>query len=199
MAHKAGKKEESHARILASAGRVFRRHGYGGVGVDGLAKEAGVTSGAFYAHFTSKAAAFRQAVVAGMQDLRAGIEQLRGTRADDWRRGLVDIYMGDRVDCDMGESCALQNLAVEVARSDEASRSAFERELRGVIEAAASGMEQGTDAENRRDAIALLSLLTGGVSVARAVQDAALRDEIVAGVRHAAEVLIGRPAAQGNG
>jgi TetR/AcrR family transcriptional repressor of nem operon len=38
-------KEEARSRILHAAGRGFRRLGFGGVGVDGLAKEAGVTSG----------------------------------------------------------------------------------------------------------------------------------------------------------
>ena len=75
MAHKAGQKEAGRARILLSAGRAFRSHGFGGCGVDGLAKGAHVTSGAFYAHFKSKADAFREAVVAGMADLRRGVEQ----------------------------------------------------------------------------------------------------------------------------
>jgi TetR/AcrR family transcriptional repressor of nem operon len=77
MAHRAGKKEESRARILTSAGRGFRSRGFGGSGVDGLAKDAEVTSGAFYAHFKSKAAAFREAVVVGLEDLRRGVGQAR--------------------------------------------------------------------------------------------------------------------------
>ena len=79
MPHKPGQKEESRARILASAGRGFREHGFGGLGVDGIAKGAGVTSGAFYAHFPSKAAAFREAVAVGMADLREGIVRFRET------------------------------------------------------------------------------------------------------------------------
>ena len=75
MGHPVGKKEESRARILAGAGRGFRGHGYGGLGVDALTKEAGVTSGAFYAHFKSKAEAFRETVAIGMNDLKAGVER----------------------------------------------------------------------------------------------------------------------------
>ena len=41
-------------KMVDAAGRGFRKNGYGGLGVDGLAKEAGVTSGAFYGHFKSK-------------------------------------------------------------------------------------------------------------------------------------------------
>ena len=39
-------KEAARAKMLGAAARGFRRRGYG-VGVDELAKEAGVTSGAF--------------------------------------------------------------------------------------------------------------------------------------------------------
>ena len=44
------KKQETRKRIINAASRGFRSNGYAGIGVDGIAKEAGVTSGAFYAH-----------------------------------------------------------------------------------------------------------------------------------------------------
>lgn len=193
MSHKAGKKEESRARILASAGRGFRRYGYGGLGVDGIAKEAGVTSGAFYAHFKSKAVAFREAVIAGLQDLRFGVAHLRETRGADWRRGLIDFYLGERLTCDIDQSCALQSLTGEVARADDDVRQAYEAELREVVAVAAAGVEHGSDAKKRLEAIALLALLAGGVSIARAVMDPGLRDEIAAAVRQAAERMSAAP------
>ena len=48
MRYGPGLKQEARTKILDAAGRGFRRLGFGGIGVDGLAKEAGVTSGAFY-------------------------------------------------------------------------------------------------------------------------------------------------------
>jgi AcrR family transcriptional regulator len=191
MAGKIGKREDTRARIVASAGRLFRRRGYGGAGVDGLAKEAGVTSGAFYANFKSKTAAFREAVVAGMRDLRAGITHFRQADPSRWRQALIDFYLTERTTCDIGESCALQNLTVDVARADDDVRLAYEDELRGVIAAATDGGGSGPGA--RRELIALLSVLTGGVSMARAVQDPALRAEILAAVRTAAEAMVAAP------
>ncbi len=188
MAHRPGQKEESRARILASAGRGFRSRGYGALGVDGLAKEAGVTHGAFYAHFKSKAAAFREAVVAGMGDLRAGVERMREF-GPGWRREFVEFYLGDRRTCDLAESCALQSLTGEVARADDSVREAYESELRAIIEATAAGMVSETDADRRADATALLALLAGGVSMARAVKDPALGEAIAAAVRRAAAQL----------
>jgi len=63
--------------------------------------------------------------------------------------------------------------------------------LRAVIETAAAGMASATYAERRADAIALLALLAGGVSMARAVKDPAMSEDIVAAVRRAAALLTG--------
>jgi AcrR family transcriptional regulator len=190
MAHKAGKKEESRARILASAGRGFRRQGYGGLGVDGLAKEAGVTSGAFYTHFKSKAEAFREAVVVGMRDLATAIERARASMGAGWLQAFIDFYVTDRRTCDLAESCALQSLTGEVSRADDDVRDAYEAELRTVIDAMAAGLGCETDTGRRADATALLALLAGGVSLARAVKDPALGEEIAASVRRAALAMI---------
>src|SRR5262252_8296783 len=48
------KAAESRARIVATASRLFREKGFDGVGLDAIMKEAGLTHGGFYGHFTSK-------------------------------------------------------------------------------------------------------------------------------------------------
>src|SRR6266487_3141873 len=47
------RKEETHERIVDVAARAIRRHGYAGVGVADVMKEAGLTHGGFYAHLAS--------------------------------------------------------------------------------------------------------------------------------------------------
>lgn len=182
MPHPVGKKEESRARILASAGRGFRRHGFGGLGIDGLAKAAGVTSGAFYAHFKSKTEAFRAAVGAGMAELADGVAGMKA-EGGAWVARFVDFYLTERRTCDLDESCALQSLTTEVARADPETRADYEAELRRTIDTLASGVDG-----DRSRAIAMLAALSGGVSMARAVNDPKLADEIIAAVRSAADV-----------
>lgn len=185
MAHRVGQKEESKAKILKSAGRGFRSRGFGGSGVDGLAKDAEVTSGAFYAHFKSKADAFREAVVAGLEDLKLGVSQAREQLGSGWRTAFIDFYLGERRTCDLAESCALQSLSTEVARATEETRIAYERELQAIIETVAAGLDGQADA-NREEAIALLALLAGGVTLARAVQNPDISNDIAAAVRKTA-------------
>ena len=185
MAHRPGQKEESKTKILKSAGRGFRSRGFGGSGVDGLAKDAAVTSGAFYAHFKSKADAFREAVVIGLAELKDGVEQMRAQLGPRWRKGFIDFYLGDRRTCDLADSCALQSLSGEVARADDETREAFETELRGIIDAVAAGLE-GAPKAKREEAISLLALLVGSVTLARAVKDPTVSNEIAAAVRKTA-------------
>lgn len=184
MAHPVGKKEESREKILASAGQGFRRHGFGGLGIDGLAKAAGVTSGAFYAHFKSKAEAFRASVTRGMADLAEGVGQFR-REGGDWVARFVEFYLTNRRTCELGESCALQSLTNEVARSEPQTRVAYEAELQRTIDELATGMTTGSTKGDRAKAIALLATLSGGISMARAVNDPALADEIISALRAA--------------
>jgi AcrR family transcriptional regulator len=141
--------------------------------------------------FKSKAGAFREAVAAGMQEYRLAIENLQRSLGDGWRRHLIDFYMSERRTCDLADSCALQSLTSEVARSDDDVKETFEAELRAMIAAAAAGMPADSDADRRADAAALLALLAGGVSLARAVKDPALAEEIAEAVRRAAVRLAG--------
>jgi TetR/AcrR family transcriptional regulator, transcriptional repressor for nem operon len=171
MRYGAGHKDEARARILRAAGRGFRRQGYGGIGVDGLAKEAGVTSGAFYGHFPSKAEAFNAAAVAGLIELREGIEQLQADAGNAWLEAFAGFYMSVRRTCDLAESCALQSLSPEVARAGADAKTAYETELLKVVEAVASGLPHETLSTRRRTAWAILSMLSGGVTLARTAND----------------------------
>ena len=184
-------KGKARTRILNAAGRGFRRLGFGGIGVDGLAKEAGVTSGAFYGHFPSKAEAFKAAAVTGLVQLREGVESLQVNEGDEWLEKFVDFYMNVRRTCDLGESCALQSLTPEVARADRDTKAAYEAELLKVVEAVAEGLSNGTLAARRKTAWAILSILSGGVSIARSAADPRTGAQIAAGVKSAVLKLTG--------
>ena len=186
-----GHREEAKARILTAVGRGFRKRGYGGIGVDGLAKEAAVTSGALYGHFASKEAAFKEAVIAGIDELGAGIEALRAEHGAKWLEIFVDFYLGYKRTCDLGESCTLQSLAPEVQRSDRETKAAFEARMSLVAQAVADGLAGKDPAGRLQRAWALLSILSGGVTLARAVEDPATSEAIAAAVRKAALAAAG--------
>lgn len=183
MRYTAEHKKHTQAKVIAAAGQVFRKEGYGGAGIDALTKAAGVTNGAFYGHFRSKSEAFRIAVLAGLEDLRQGISALRTEHQQGWLKNFVTYYLGYKRTCDLGESCALPSLSVDVMRADPETRNAYTEELQRLVTEISDGLPEGTpdDREgiSREDrAILLLALLTGGVTLARAVSDSALSEKI---------------------
>lgn len=190
MRYKAGHKDETRARMIAAAGRGFRRKGFGGIGVDGLAKEAEVTSGAFYGHFRSKEAAFKETVIAGIEELRAGVATFQNTHGNAWVEAFVDFYLGEKRTCDLGQSCAMQSLTPEVGRSDGDIRAVYQAEMIKVVEQVAKGLPEGTLADRRKSAWALLSILAGGVSIARAVDDPEVSARIARSVKAFALAVI---------
>jgi AcrR family transcriptional regulator len=182
-------KHETRERILDAAARLFRREGYGGSGIGPLTKEAGVTNGAFYGHFKSKSEAFRAVVLSGMDQLKEAIATLKADYGTRWRQSFVAFYLGPRRTCELGESCALPSLSPEVMRADDETREAYEKVLRSIIDEVSAGLRDlpGDDHDDR--AIALLALLSGGVTMARAVRDPASAERIANAVMRYANAL----------
>src|SRR5262245_49367065 len=193
MRYSAEHKKETRARIIDAAGQLFRREGYGGSGIDGLTRAAGVTNGAFYGHFKSKSEAFRVAVLDGLDQLRSAIADLKAARGPRWLKTFVAVYLGPKRTCDIGQSCALPSLSPDVMRADADTRRAYEAELRRLIAEVASGLSDRSAARREEVAIALLALLSGGVTLARAVSDPALSARIAQAVGRQALAMAASP------
>lgn len=178
-------KEDTKERIFHAASRGFRSHGYNGIGVNSLAKDAGVTSGAFYGYFRSKEDAFLVTVVDGLDEYRVGIETVRANHGASWLAALADYYMGRQHREDLASGCALPTLSPEVIRSDRRVRAAYQTELIKLNEAIAAGLTTGNAIEKRDRAWVILSLLTGGITLSRAVWDESLAEQIAAAIHDA--------------
>lgn len=177
---------DARARLLNAAGRGFRTSGFGGAGVDALAKGAGLTSGAFYAQFDSKAEVFRLAVSDGLAFLRNGILSFRERHGRNWREAFIDFYLGPRMEVALDEACGLPSFSSDVARADDATRAVYEAELEQLVQALAEGL-RGAHARER--ALALLAILSGAAAMARAVKDERLRRDILKAANAAAKAV----------
>ena len=178
------RKQRTRERILASAGRVFRRKGYAGSGVDELMREAGLTHGGFYAHFRSKEALFAEAVVAAL----GRTAELMGRGSDDregvaWLRAAVRRYMSRPHLRAVEEGCALPALVSELGRTGDAPREAFEERLLDLLADVEEKAPSGPELEPADRVLATVALCAGGVSLARAVKDPALADRILRACR----------------
>ncbi|WP_052571378.1 TetR/AcrR family transcriptional regulator [Geothrix fermentans] len=196
MRYKPEQKEQTAANILAAAAREFRLGGFGGTGVDGLAKEAGVTSGAFYKHFPSKTAAFEAAVVAGLEDFRRGIETFQAEGGDEWLTALTDYYLGLEHRANLAGSCVVPGLSAEVIRSTDEVRTVYQVGLERIAAAMQLGFPGLGEQERKQRSWALLAMLTGGVILSRAVRGEKVANEI-AEAAHDAVLALGEASTTG--
>ncbi len=161
-----------HERIVKEASRLFRERGFENVTVGEVMKAAGLTHGAFYAHFGSKQALQEAAVTYG-QRLSAGRARSHGATKKG-RKAYADRYLSPRHRDNPGDGCTMATLAQEVARSTPELKAAFERGFEEILSAVGG---------DRREAIFQAAALLGGVVLARAVRDPQLSDEILKSVR----------------
>jgi len=186
MRYKAGQKEETRRRMLEAAGRGFRSYGYSGIGVDGLAKAGGVTSGAFYAHFGSKDAAFDAALSAGLDEVIEGVPKYQTEHGADWVKAFAEYYLGNPHRSDLACGCAMATLTPEVVRCGPKGHAAFESKMSLIADLVARGLAGTSDEDRRARAWAMLGVLIGGITVARAMQSAKASDEVAEAVKAAA-------------
>ena len=168
------------AEIFEHAGRLFRLRGYAGTSIDDIMLAAGLTRGAFYAHFESKEDLFAEVI-------RAGHGLLRKLRATDATvGGAIDAYL-DKDDLAANAlGCILVALAGDVARASLPAQLAYANVLHGAIGEVARGRRRKLDP----DATAATILVVGALTLARASGDRRLSDWLLRCARRAARALL---------
>jgi TetR/AcrR family transcriptional repressor of nem operon len=189
MRYAAGRKEQTRARIVQAAGRVFRRCGYHASGVDKVMDEAGLTPGGFYAHFASKesllAESLRPAADEANLARQADREPVSGR---DWVAAFLDDYLSPSHRDDPEAGCPLPALLSEVSRASGPVKESFEEIVRELAERIGPAVGSSEDR-----ALAIVALCVGGLGLARSVADDALAERVLAACRRVADLAIDDP------
>ncbi|HJY44405.1 MAG TPA: TetR/AcrR family transcriptional regulator [Propionibacteriaceae bacterium] len=171
-------KQATRQRILEAAGRRFKQDGIDGAGVAAVMSDAGLTNGAFYAHFASKEDLVANALA---DQLRAQRQSFDAQPPD--RQGLeafIRSYLSPQHRDQYADGCPSAALLDEIARRPAATKQVFTDELMGVIDDIASRLDP-TDAEAARtDALTLFGLMLGTLQLARVLTDRDLSDQLLA-------------------
>jgi TetR/AcrR family transcriptional repressor of nem operon len=179
MGQKAEQKQRSHAAILASAATLLRTQGIRASSVGDIMKGAGLTVGGFYGHFASKeslvAATIRQA--AGTLWARM-IRSMKGASPRERAASVLASYLTRAHRDNAADGCMLPGAAPEIAREGAPYRQALEVELAGFVRTLGQAVGTG-----RSEAIGLIALMVGALTLARAVAGTRLSDEILRAAR----------------
>jgi TetR/AcrR family transcriptional regulator, transcriptional repressor for nem operon len=178
-------KAASHDRIVTAAARRIRRDGIASVSVADLMSEAGLTHGGFYRHFKSRDDLIATAVDAALSDgsrRTAAAAELGGHAA---LTAIIDGYLS-QLHRDKPESgCAVAALPADVARDGSRARQAYAAQVERYIDVLVEIVPEAEPGAKRDDALLALAALVGAVSIARAVDDRNLSDDILAGTARA--------------
>lgn len=184
MRYEKGRKDASRGRILEVAAERFRGDGIAASGLATIMSDAGLTNGAFYPHFQSKAQLVRESVAAAME-LQA--QQLAEALASGVEMAISTYLSAEHRD-NPGKGCASAALLPELARQPPETREAYTDHLLALVRQLAQALPQAKDPEGV--ALAVFATLLGTLQMARAVGGTELSDRILSVGKDAAKTLI---------
>lgn len=172
-------KEASHERIVDVAARAIRRSGYDGTGVADIMKEAGLTHGAFYAHFASREAMLAEAADrAGAQSNSATATTVAGVAPQQALETLIRTYLSKTHQDATETGCPIASLVSEMPRQSAEVRRAATRHIKGAIDLIAQQSPDWGQAAAHERALVIAATLVGTLALARAVDEPALADHL---------------------
>src|SRR3569833_3194769 len=186
----------ARAAILAAAARPLKEKGFGGVGVDGLAAAADVTSGAIYSNFGSKEAFLEQVVA---EQLGAEFAVIDAPDPAERRRRLAEFlhgYLSDEHCAAVADGCLVPALTADVSRANDAVREAYERRMAALVELLTPAMP-GSPAARAEAAWALVASIVGAETLARALPSGHRSRAIRAATLRSVTTALGRASVAG--
>lgn len=179
----------SREAFIDTTGRLLRRQGYAGTGLNEIVARSGAPKGSLYFHFPGgKEELAVAAITRAGEQLEAAITAILGSNEDlgEALGGLVDALASGLEASGYRDGCPLATVTLEVARTSEPLRetaaAVFDTWLAALQERLVrSGL---TPALARRRALLVLSAVEGALILARAQHDreplTAVREELVA-------------------
>jgi len=182
VGHSQADKEASHRRIVEITSARLRAEGLDKPPIGELMREAGLTHGGFYKHFGSREELVDEAIVRALWDGARGISDAAGLRraaGEDPLTGLVAAYLSHRHRDELASSCALATLGADVARSSARTRAAYGNQVESYLRVLEGLLDEPVPAARRQRAVLTLAALVGALTMARAVADPKLSDELL--------------------
>lgn len=185
MRYEKGRRDASRQRILQAASERFRADGIAASGLSRVMQDAGLTNGAFYPHFQSKAELVRESLATALD---AQAEQMAGVLATGGLDGLIAAYLSPEHRDNPQLGCATAALAAEIAREPPETRTVYAQRAAALAKQVAAHMPPGAE-DPEGMALALFATFIGTLQLARTADSPEMSDRILAVGRAAARTL----------
>ena len=140
---------QNRERIVEAAAQLFRERGFDGIGVADLMKEAGLTHGGFYGHFSSKEDLIAEASARALTRSLADWSKVADRASGDPLSAVAGFYLSSRHRDNPGAGCLLAALGPDVSRQGPAVRRVATDHLRSAFDLLAK-LVRGTSKAARR-------------------------------------------------
>lgn len=171
---------ENREKIITTAAKLFREKGFDGIGVADLMKAAGLTHGGFYGHFSSKEDLMAQACERAVDELLQAGEARRKESKDSPYHAFLKNYLSVEHRDQPGAGCLMAALGAEAARQNPTVRSAFTQSAKRLASALIEIIPAANKKKARENALITLSMLVGAQTIARAIDDEDVSQEVLA-------------------
>jgi TetR/AcrR family transcriptional repressor of nem operon len=174
-------KARTRQKVLAEAAKTMRAEGVQGMGVAAVMAKAGLTHGAFYAHFESKDDLISETIKEMALAARGRFDAVTAELApEDALRAYVTFYLSPRHRDNTETSCPLPWLAGEIPRLGAPSRKRYGASVAGLTELVASRLRAMAHADADGAASSVVAELVGALVLSRAAGEKAQSDAIQA-------------------
>ena len=192
MRYEAAHKEQTRERVLAAAVTAIRESGTQGVGVASVMERAGLTHGAFYAHFASRDALLLAAVTRLFDAVRGRFDQTtsRGEPTDALR-AYVAFYLSPKHRDSTALSCPLALLAGEAPRLGDDTKLQFGSGVEHLTSAISGHLVKLDVPDPAAAAASVVAELVGALAISRAVNDRRQSDTILSRSRRSILARLG--------
>jgi AcrR family transcriptional regulator len=164
-------KERARKALLQAAARTLKTSGFNGIGVDGMAAAAGVTSGAFYSNFPNKTAMLEAVINAGLgEPFLSDTDSMTPAEGRARLIAFLQEYISTDHSLDPAEGCVMPALSADVARAQPAVKDAYQRKMIALIDRI-SELLDGEQSDRRRRAWSIVALMVGSIVIARGMPE----------------------------
>jgi TetR/AcrR family transcriptional repressor of nem operon len=171
--------EKNRQAVIDVASRLFREHGFDGIGLKDLMKGAGLTQGAFYKQFASKDDLAAQASKRALESASRRWSAAAEANPKDPLGAVIAFYlsMGHREE--RMDGCPVVALGSDAARQSADVKASFEAGIKSYLEMLGQWIGEPDGEDSTGKALATLSTMVGALVLSRAVNNKRLSKQFL--------------------
>ena len=171
--------EENRQAVINTASRLFRQHGFDGIGLKDVMEAAGLTQGGFYKQFASKEDLAIQASARALETASQRWSRAAAKSPKDPLGAVIAFYLSEGHRAEKSDGCPIVALSSDVARQGPEVKAPFEAGIKAHLELLGRIVAETGAKDSKAKALTILSMMVGALTLSRAVNDTGLAQALL--------------------